>query len=134
MFNRKWYVVKKATDEETPDELRNRKVKEATVVKFLCDETYSTVPNTRIQPFGNTEIDEKRGKRDTDGYAIASTTKHGIDADKNDAQKENGKEHSEKELPDLAINDFCDENEDEVTVTFKIISDTWCAIKNDNTD
>ena len=53
------------------------------MVKFLCDKTYSIVPNTRIQPFGNTEIDEKRGKRDTDGYAIASITKHGIDADRN---------------------------------------------------
>ena len=60
--HRKWYFVQKATDEETPDELRNRKVNEATVVKFLCDETYSIVPNTRIQPFGNIEIDEKRGK------------------------------------------------------------------------
>ena len=83
MFYRKWYVVQKATDEETPDELRNRNVKEITVVKFLCDKTYLTVPKTRIQPFGNTEIDEKRGKRDTDGYAIASITKHGIDADRN---------------------------------------------------
>ena len=54
MFNRKWYVVQKATDEETLDELRNRNVKEATEVKFLCDKTYPTVPNTRIQPFGNT--------------------------------------------------------------------------------
>ena len=61
MYNRKWYVVQKATDEETPDELRNKKVKEATVVKFLYDKTYSTIPNAKIQPFGNTEIDEKRG-------------------------------------------------------------------------
>ena len=125
MFNRKWYVVQKATDEETPDELRNRKVNEATVVKFLCDETYSIVPNTRIQPFGNIEIDEKRGKRDTDGYAIASATKHGIDVDKNDTQKENGKEQSEKELPELL---------EGTTVTFKMLLDTWSAIKNDNAE
>ena len=103
MYNRKWYVVKKATDEEIPDELRNKKVNEATIVKFLCDKTYSAIPNTRIQPFGTTEIDEKRGKRDTKGYAIASTAKLGIDADKNDAQKEIGKERSENELPDLQI-------------------------------
>ena len=95
------------------------------MVKFQCDKTFSAIPNTRIQPFGTTEIDEKRGKRDKEGYAIASTAKNGINADKNDAQKENGKEHSEKELPDLAINDFCDENEDEVTVTFEMVLDTW---------
>ena len=82
---------KKATDEETPDKFRNKKVKEATVVKFLCDKTYSAIPNTRIQPFGTTEIDEKRGKRDTKGYAIASTAKHGIDADKNDVLKKTEK-------------------------------------------
>ena len=68
-----------------------RSIIEATVVKFLCDKTYSAIPNTRIQPFGTTEIDEKRGKRDTKGYTIASTAKHGIDADKNNVQKENGK-------------------------------------------
>ena len=82
------------------------------MVKFTCDKTYSAIPNTRIQPFGTTEIDEKRGKRDAEGYVIASIANHGIDADENDEQKENGKEHSEKELPDLAINDFCDKNED----------------------
>ena len=27
MYNRKWYVVQKATDEETPDELRNKNLK-----------------------------------------------------------------------------------------------------------
>ena len=43
--NRKWHVVQKATDEETPDELRNKKVKEATVVKFSCDKKYSAIPN-----------------------------------------------------------------------------------------
>ena len=32
--------------------------------------------------------ERKSRKRDTEGYAIASTAKHGIDADKNDAQKE----------------------------------------------
>ena len=67
MYNRKWYVVQKATAEETPDKLRNKRVQEATVVKFLCDKTYSAIPNIRIQPFGTTEIDEKRGKRDTKG-------------------------------------------------------------------
>ena len=41
------------------------------------------------------------------------------------------------------MNDFCDKsedeektisNEDEVTLTSKMILDTWSAIKNDNTD
>ena len=61
MHNRKWYVVQKATDEETPDELRNKRVKEATMVQFLCYKTYAAIPNTRIQPFGTTGIDEKCG-------------------------------------------------------------------------
>ena len=47
MFNRKWYVVQKATDEETPDELRNRNVKEATVINFYVIK--------RIQPFQTPE-------------------------------------------------------------------------------
>ena len=82
MYNRKWYVVQKATDEETPDELRNKRIKEETVVKFMGDKTYSAIPNTRIQPFNPIEIDEKRGKRDAKGYAIASIAKHGTDADR----------------------------------------------------
>ena len=110
----------------------------------MCDETYSAIPNTRIQPFGTTEIDEKRGKRDAKGDAIASTVKHGSDTDKNNVQKENGKEHDENdETPDLVINDFCDKSEgevktiskeDEVTVTFQMNLDTWSATKNDSTD
>ena len=124
MYNRKWYVVQKATDEETPNEIRNKRIKDTTVVKFMCDETYSAIPNTRIQPFGTTEIDEKRGKRDAKGYAIASTAKYGTDADKNNVQKENGKEDNESdETPDLVINDVCDKKEgetktdDETTIT-----------------
>ena len=153
MYNRKWYVVQKATDEETPNEIRNKRIKDTTVVKFMCDETYSAIPNTRIQPFGTTEIDEKRGKRDAKGYAIASTAKYGTDADKNNVQKENGKEDNESdETPDLVINDVCDKKEGETktndatstehlvqhhhetTITFPMILDTWSAIKDSNTD
>ena len=112
MFNRKWYVVQKPNYGEIPNEIKIKRTKDGTTVQFICDQTYCAIPNTRIQPFGATEIDQKRGKRDAIGYKIATTAKYCIDADKNDAQEENGKKHSEKELPEIL---------EGTTVTFKIL-------------
>ena len=57
----------------------------------MCDKTYFAIPDTRIQPFGTAEIDEKRENRDVKGSAIASTAKYGTDADENNVQKETEK-------------------------------------------
>ena len=63
---------------------------------------------------------------------------------RNVEQKENWQEDDENdETPELVIKDICDKsegevketsNEDDVTVTFQVILDTWSATKNDSTD
>ena len=40
-----------------------------TIVKFLGDQTYSLVPTSRLEPIGQNEVDKKRAKGDSIGYA-----------------------------------------------------------------
>ena len=72
MYNRKWYIAKEASEDETPDKLKKKLPKDTKIMKFLGDETYSAVPFSRIQPFGiNQELDMRRGARDPKAYELA---------------------------------------------------------------
>ena len=46
----KMVCCKKAIDEETPDEIRNKRIKEETMIKLICDKTYSAIqtPNFNL--------------------------------------------------------------------------------------
>ena len=93
----------------------------------MCDQTYCAIPNTRIQPFGATEIDQTRGKRDAKGYKIATTAKHCTDEDQNNLQDEDGKlenENISSSGTNEPTNETINSNGDEVTLTFKMIYET----------
>ena len=101
----------------------------------MCDQTYGAIPNTRIQPFGATEIDQKRGKRDPKGYKIATTAKHCTNEDQNNLQDEDGKLENENDSPpgtNEPTNETTNSNGDEVTLTFKMIHETWSAFQNES--
>ena len=38
----------KAIDEETPDEIRNKRIKEETMVKIICGKTYSAIQTLKF--------------------------------------------------------------------------------------
>ena len=107
MYNRKWYVVQKAKDEEIPNDIKIKRTKDATIVKFICDETYSAIQNTRIQPFGTTEMDQKRGKRDEKDYKLVTIAKRNTDKDQNNLQNEEGKQENEDNSPPDTKNYKC---------------------------
>ena len=137
MFNRKWYVVQKPDHEEIPKEIKVKRTNDATIVKFMCDQTYGAIPNNRIQPFGATEIDEKRGKRDPKGYKIATTAKHFTNEDRNNLQDEDGKLEKENVSPpgtNEPTNETTNSNGDEVTLTFQKIYETWSALQNESSE
>ena len=69
-FQRHWYVARKAgKNDEIPAKLKNKRRDDQTIVKFLGDQTYSTLPTTKLEPIGKKEVDQKRAKRDSKGYA-----------------------------------------------------------------
>ena len=72
MYNRKWYIAREASDDETPNKLKKKLQKDTKVMKFISDGTYSAVPISRIQPFGiDQELDMRRGARDPKAYELA---------------------------------------------------------------
>ena len=71
-FQRHWYVARKAHQDEIPTKLKNKaeltKQKQV-VIQFLGDQTYSMIPEAKLEPFGDTELDKRRAKGDSKGVA-----------------------------------------------------------------
>ena len=67
-FQRHWYVARKAYKDKIPIKLKNKagltKQKQV-IVQFLGDQTYSMIPEAKLEPFGDTELDKKRAKGDS---------------------------------------------------------------------
>ena len=59
--------------EEIPSKLENKPHVGQTVVRFLCDKTYSLVSTSKLVPIGQDEVDKKRAKGDAKGYAEMET-------------------------------------------------------------
>ena len=65
--------------------MKNKRRVGQTVITFLGDQTYSQVPIAKLESIGQNEVDQKRAKRDSKGYAemetilkANSTKPHGV--------------------------------------------------------
>ena len=72
-YQRRWYVAKKAEIKEIPSKLENKPHVGQTVVRFLCDKTFSLVSTSKLEPIGQDEVDKKRAKGYAKGYAEMET-------------------------------------------------------------
>ena len=72
-YQRRWYVARKAEIDEIPSKLKNKPRVGQTIVKFLGDQTYSLVQTSKLELIGQNEVDKKRAKGDSKGYAEMET-------------------------------------------------------------
>ena len=104
LFQRHWYAAKLVQYHEIPSKLKAKMKKtkgDSIAVHFLCDETYSLIHKSKIEPFGNTEKDESRGRRDRVGYALAKQLQ--LDGEDNILEPETASPKNESDKEDTRL-------------------------------